>query len=51
MFKGLASNSTLVVGYKYKIMGSKSQIIFSQADLSETEPAIICVWAQFQQCF
>lgn len=51
MFKGLASNFTLVVEYKYKIMGRKSQIIFFQADLSEKEPAIIWIWALFQQCF
>lgn len=41
MFKGLASNFTLVVEYKYRIMGRKSQAIFFLADLPEREPAII----------
>lgn len=51
MFKGLASSFTLVVKYKYKIMGRKSQKIFFQVDLSEKEPAIMWIWALVQQCF
>lgn len=51
MFKGPASNFTLVVEYKYKIIGRKSQTMFFLADLSEKEPAIMWMCTLFQQCF